>query len=103
MRDDSFLEYVLDQLATAGEVAARRMFGGHGLYLDGAFFAIVSDDRLYFKTDEASREDYRARGMRPFQPSPRQTLTSYYEVPPEILDDRATLGAWARRAATARR
>ena len=30
------------------------MFGGHGIYCDGLFIAIVLDSVLYFKADEAN-------------------------------------------------
>lgn len=36
--------------------------------------------------------------MGPFRPNERQTLKSYYEVPPEVLDDHEALLAWAREA-----
>ena len=40
---DEFRDFVLEQLAPAGRVAARAMFGGVGLYLDGLFFALIDD------------------------------------------------------------
>jgi DNA transformation protein len=98
MTDDSFLDYVLDQLRGLGGIEARRMFGAHGLYRDGIFFAIVDDGRLYFKTDEATREEYRRLGMRPFQPTPKQTLKTYYEVPADVLEDDEALALWAEGA-----
>ena len=52
---DDFREFVLEQLAPAGRVTSRAMFGGVGLYLDGLFFALIDDDTLYFKTDESNR------------------------------------------------
>ena len=97
-KDDSFSQFVLDQLDELGEIASRRMFGGVGLYAGETFFAIIYDGRLYFKTDAASRADYEARGMGPFRPNPRQTLKSYYEVPAEVLEDRGELTHWAERA-----
>lgn len=42
-----------------------------------------------------------ARGMGPFRPNARQTLTSYYEVPPDILEDGELLAEWARTALAA--
>ena len=36
--------------------------------------------------------------MGPFRPNERQTLKSYYEVPPEVLDDAEALFSWAREA-----
>ena len=97
MRDDSFRDYVLDQLAPLA-VDAKAMFGGHGLYRGGEFFGILHGGRLYFRTDEAGRPAYVKRGMQPFRPNTRQTLAAYYEVPPEILEDGPELLAWARRA-----
>jgi DNA transformation protein and related proteins len=95
---DPFCEFVLDQLRGLPAVRARRMFGGHGLYAADRFFGIVHAERLYLKTDEASRAAYRADGMAAFQPNARQTLHSYYEVPPEVLEDAATLKRWALEA-----
>jgi DNA transformation protein len=99
--DAGFLAFVLDQLGGSPDVESRAMFGGHGLYRKGTFFAIVSRGRLYFRTNEATRPDYQARGMRPFRPSARQTLTSYYEVPAEVLEEPAEVARWARAAAVA--
>jgi DNA transformation protein len=75
------------------------MFGGYGLYLGADFFGIVYDGRLYFKTDETTREKYRSRGMGPFAPGGEQVLKSYYEVPEEIVEDDEELASWAREAA----
>lgn len=100
--DASFLAFVLDQLAEAGEIESRAMFGGHGLYRDGTFFAIVFRGRLHFRTSPATQPEYEARGMKPFRPNARQSLTSYYEVPAEVLEDAAELRRWAHAAAAAR-
>jgi DNA transformation protein and related proteins len=95
---DPFCEFVLDQLRSLPSLRGRRMFGGHGLYAAGRFFGIIHDERLYFKTDEASRAAYRAHGMAAFQPNARQTLHSYFEVPPEVLEDGDMLARWAAEA-----
>ncbi len=77
----------------------RRMFGGLGLYSGELFFGIVAFDRLWFKVDDSNRADYKARGMRPFQPFPdRPTAMSYFEVPADLFDDAEELKAWALRS-----
>ncbi|HVF76189.1 MAG TPA: TfoX/Sxy family protein [Acidimicrobiales bacterium] len=91
----SFVEFVQDQLP---DVVVRAMFGGHGLYLDGVFFAIAYDGRLYLKTDSTTVGAFVAAGMGPFTPPRGHGPKSYYEVPPEVLDDRETLRAWAQAA-----
>jgi DNA transformation protein and related proteins len=97
-QDESFRDFVLDQLRELDGVEARRMFGGYGFYQDEIFFAIAHKGQLFFKVDAATVGEYRKRKMRPFRPNARQTITSYYQVPAEILEDRDELAAWAVRA-----
>jgi len=103
MRDDSFKVFVLDQLSALPEVRAKAMFGGHGLYQADCFFGILMEGRLYFKTDAQSRSAYLERGMSRFTyEKARRTMTShYFEVPPDVLESREDLVAWAQRAVRA--
>jgi DNA transformation protein len=100
MADESFKEFVLDQLRALPDVRAKAMFGAHGLYQDEYFFGILDEGRLFFKTDAQSQADYIARGMEPFSyESKGRTLTmSYHEVPPDVLENAPELVAWACRA-----
>jgi len=100
MADQSFKAFVLDQLAALPEIRAKAMFGGHGLYQGQRFFGILMAGRLYFKTNEQTRSEYLKRRMSPFTyEKARQTTTvHYYEVPPEVLEDREQLIVWAREA-----
>jgi len=91
---DDYLAFVIERLECLGPVAARRMFGGAGLYLDGIFFAIVADDTLYMKTDEANRGEYEALGMGPFRPFGTYAM-GYHEVPLQVLEDDSQLREWA--------
>jgi DNA transformation protein and related proteins len=95
-----FLQYVLEQLARAGRLSSRRMFGGAGIYCDDVFFAVIDDDTLYFKVGDSTRSDYESRGMHPFRPykDKPEVSMSYYTVPADILDDAEELVAWARRS-----
>jgi len=99
---DSFTELVLDQMRGVPALTWRRMFGGHGFYSGGLFFAVVWDDRLFLKTGEAERAAYQARGMGPFTYE-GGALTSLWEVPAEVLEDADELTAWATRAVAAAR
>jgi DNA transformation protein len=100
MADESFKEFVLDQLGALPEVRARAMFGAHGLYQGEHFFAILDEGRLFFKTDETSQADYVARGMEPFtyESKGRVLTMSYHEVPPDVLENAPELVSWAQRA-----
>lgn len=100
MPDDSFKEFVLDQLSALPGVRVKAMFGAHGLYQNEHFFGILGEGRLFFKTDAQSQADYAARGMEPFtyESKGKVVAMSYHEVPPDILENPLELVAWARRA-----
>ncbi len=98
MKNDSFKDFVLDQLRELDGVEARGMFGGFGLYQDETFFGIIHRGHLYFKIDETTVVEYRNRKMKPFRPSPKQTLKTYYQVPVDVIEDADQLVDWAKRA-----
>lgn len=49
------VDYLLEQLAGAGRVTARKMFGEYCVYLADKPVALVCDDRLYLKPTAAGR------------------------------------------------
>jgi len=97
-KKNEFKEYVLDQLRLLSGVECKSMFGGFGLYCHGTFFGIIADGSVYFKTDASTVKAYKEKDMQPFQPSAKQTLKNYYEVPAEILEDEDQLTDWAKDA-----
>jgi len=100
MADDSFKAFVLDQLSALSELRARAMFGGHGLYSGDRFFGILDEGRVFFKVDDITRAAYESRGMPPFtyEMKGRVITMSYYEVPPDVLEDRNEAFVWANQA-----
>ena len=98
MKSDSFMDFVLDQLAALPALKCRGMFGGFGLYAGEKFFGTIAQGRLYFKTSATTRGNYVARGMKHFCPNNKQQLTSYFEVPAVIVEDAHELPHWAEAA-----
>lgn len=49
------VDFILEQMADAGRVSAKKMFGEYGLYRDGKLFALVCDDQLFLKPTAAGR------------------------------------------------
>jgi DNA transformation protein len=96
----ALLEHLLDQLAAIGQPQGRRMFGGHGLYLDGFFIGIVADETLYLKADERNQPAFAAAGMAPFTYSSRgrRIALSFWEAPADVIEDPQELWRWAREA-----
>lgn len=74
------------------------MFGGVGIYANGLFFALIDDDVLYLKGDEALKPLYEDAGSQAFDPSGEGKPMAYWSAPVEALDDQDILLDWARRA-----
>ena len=53
--DQKFVDFVLDQTQSAGEITAKKMFGEYGVYLDGKIVGLICDNRLFIKTTHAGR------------------------------------------------
>ncbi len=53
--DSSFVAFVLEQMASAGAITSRKMFGEHAVYCDGKVVALVCDDQLFVKPTPAGR------------------------------------------------
>lgn len=95
---DAFIDFVVEQLSPFATIAARRMFGGVGLYADGLFFAVIADNTLYFKVDDTNRPDFEAAGAEPFRPYDDERTMAYYQVPAKILEDASVLEVWMNKA-----
>lgn len=87
-----------------GPVEVRRMFGGAGIYADGAMFALVSDGAIYLKADERNGPAFDRERLEPFTYSRRggkRASMSYRRMPERLYDEPDELVAWARDALAA--
>lgn len=80
-----FVQYIADQLADAGEITYRKMFGDYGIYCDGKFFALVCRNQLFVKITEAGRQMAPDLETAP----PYQGAKPYFLI--EDIDNRAFL------------
>ena len=97
------VEHCLELLAPMGAIRARSMFGGHGLYCDDLFFALIAADRLYLKVDAQSQPAFSAAGCEPFvfDNKGKRMTTSYWTVPTDAMESPALMQPWARQALAA--
>lgn len=98
---NEFVAHCVELLQPLGSVRWRRMFGGHGIYLDDFFIAIVDDETLYLKTDDQNRAQFVAAGCEPFifhQNDGGTMEIKYYRPPEEALESPALMQPWARLA-----
>jgi DNA transformation protein len=95
-----FVEFVIEQMALVGRPQVRAMFGGYGVYQNNCIFAIIVDDRLYFKADLIARGEFEAKGLSPFTYVARgkSVTMQYFEAPPEVFEDRDAMHTWAQKA-----
>ncbi len=95
-----FMDHAAELFAPLGLIAVRRMFGGAGVYCRGVMFALIVDDTLYLKADAETKGDFEARGAGPFVYTGRgkPVAMSYWQLPPELIDQQDELIEWARKA-----
>jgi len=51
----STVAFIVEQMAGAGAISARPMFGEYGVYCDGKLVALICDDQLFVKPTRAGR------------------------------------------------
>lgn len=47
--DQDTVDYICGQMAGAGQIAARKMFGEYGVYCDGIIVGLICDNQLFLK------------------------------------------------------
>ena len=45
-QEQDFVDSVISLMQVIGPVSGKRMFGGHGLFLEGLMFALIADHTL---------------------------------------------------------
>lgn len=53
--DQTFVDFIVDQIENAGEISAKKMFGEYALYSGEKMFALICDDKLFIKPTQAGR------------------------------------------------
>ncbi len=51
-----FVQYVADQMSEIPKLLIRPMFGEYGIYSEGKIFALICDDKLFFKPTRAAKK-----------------------------------------------
>jgi len=94
----STVDFILEQLAGAGSLRARKMFGEYCIYCDEKVVAFVCDDRLLIKPTAAGARflDIAQHGEPPYPGA-----KDYLRVPDERLEEREWLREFVRETAEA--
>lgn len=94
-------ENLRDLFNGLGPIQIRRMFGGAGIYLDDACFAIVLDGTVMLRGDDVLGPDLEDAGSTRWtyqRPGKAPVAMPYWRLPDSALDDPDEACAWARRA-----
>ena len=95
-----FVDHLLDLLKPLGDIRARSMFGGWGIYHGEKMFALVAFETFFVKTDDITRAEFESHGLQPFvygTGDGKRTVMSYYTVPTDALESSPLLCDWARK------
>jgi DNA transformation protein len=103
MASPEFVAHCQELLAPLGSVRVRRMFGGHGFYLDDVFMALIGYDRLFLKVDAQTRPLFEAAGCEPFvyDAAGQNVALGYFSAPEEAMESPPLMEPWARQALAA--
>ena len=53
--DQNFVDFVIGQLQSAGDITFKKMFGEYALYSGNKLFAVVCDNKLFIRPTAAGR------------------------------------------------
>ncbi|MDO9510483.1 MAG: TfoX/Sxy family protein [Bacteroidales bacterium] len=53
--DQSFVDFVIDQIENEGEITSRKMFGEYGIFSGKKIFGLICDNKLFIKPTESGR------------------------------------------------
>ena len=97
--NDSYKDFVLDQLAGLGAFETKRMFGGLALLFQGSAFAKIKHDKVWLKVDESNRNDFVSRNMKQYTYGrDNSRRLNFYEAPVEVIENRDQFVEWAKRS-----
>jgi TfoX/Sxy family transcriptional regulator of competence genes len=79
----STVDFIVEQMAKAGAVSARKMFGEYGIYCDEKMVALVCDEQLFVKPTAAGR----ALIGEVTEGAPYKGAKPCFVIPPDKWDD----------------
>ncbi len=101
--EKEFVSYAVELMQSIGPVYAKRMFGGHGIFLDSLMFGLIANNTLYLKADQDTANDFINNGLEAFtyNKKGKQLRMNYYQAPEEALEDSEIMNTWANKAYSA--
>jgi TfoX/Sxy family transcriptional regulator of competence genes len=83
--NQDFVDFVIGQLQSAGDITFKKMFGEYALYSDNKIFALICDNKLFVKPTIAGRNYIQNVVEAPPYPGAKQSF---------LIDDRIEDHEW---------
>lgn len=95
--DEGLIAQLGELFEPVGGVSHRKMFGGVGFFRDGIMFALIADDRFYFRVDAMNEPAFVAEGCPAwtYEGRDRQMIMPYRLAPERLFDDPDAFCDWA--------
>lgn len=85
----SVVDYICEQMAGAGEISSRPMFGEYGIYCDATFIGVICRDTLFLKITKTG--EALAAGLE--RAPPYDGAKPSFLIPEDRIEDRDWLAA----------
>ena len=104
MTKNAKLNSYLEKLSIFGDVVAKPMFGGYGIYFEGLMFSLFAFDTLYFKVDKQTIDEFKSKKQKPFvylgKPGAPVEM-NYFTIPKSAWKEASDLKVWFAMATQA--
>jgi DNA transformation protein and related proteins len=104
--NDSFADFLREQLAPLGHITLRRMFGKTGVFCNGLMLGMVTDNTLYFRVDDHNRTIFKEAASSPplnYEKQGRAIDLAFWRAPERLFDEPDELVRWGQAALAAAR
>lgn len=88
---ESAVAHICEQIAAAGTIVARKMFGEYGVYCDGTFIGVICEGTLFLKVTGPARAVEPTLTLAPAYKGAKPS----FRIPSEMLDDPERLARFA--------
>ncbi len=85
-------QLMVEKLGSIKGITSKAMFGGFGIFKDGAMFCIVDKNgQYYFRANETNMADFENEG------SVKHSRMPYYIITDDVFNDHEKLLIWAEK------
>ena len=97
--NNSYENFIFDQLEGLGEFESKKMFGGTALLYHSSAFAKIKHNKVWLKVDDSYRNDFINQGMQQYEyGKDNLRKLNFFETPIEVIEDRDKFIQWFKRS-----